>query len=333
MSTQQVQRREEFGERIAAVSRWDFIQQYVRRALSEASGPSPDADGFQAFTVQNDGTGPATVEYQIAGCTRLFAKLYADESGAHAYEVLSNLWHRGFDTGHRYQVPEPLSFVAEYKLLLMREARGEALASYLNRDGGEAVNGVTEAARWLLQLHRTPVRVGKADQPWYMFLKLSDRLAKATASHPQELKRLTAMLVQLGELAERREAGEVVQGHGQFRPIHVFLSAEATTVIDVDRSVPLDPARDLAEFVHRLRSTILRSSGSLPRANLLTRTFLNEYAAQEPSRLSTLPFYQGFHILVSLCRHMKQLRADDPGWRPTLDCYVGEFEAAMSARF
>ena len=104
-------------------------------------------------------------------------------------------------------------------------------------------------------------------------------------------------------------------------------------MIDVDRSVPLDPAKDLAEFVHRLRSTILRGSGSMKQANLLTRTFLDEYAAQKPARLGTLSFYHGFHILVSLCRHMKQLKANDPAWGPTIDFYVGEFEAAMSGKF
>ena len=40
----------------------------------------------------------------------------------------------------------------------------------------------------------------------------------------------------------------------------------------------------------------------------------------------------GFHILVSLCRHLKQLQADDPAWGPTMDFYTGEFEAAMSGK-
>jgi hypothetical protein len=331
MSIQQAKRREVLGKRIAEISRRGFIQQYVCRVWPESSSASPDPDNFQALVIQNDGTGPATVEFMMAGSTRLFAKLYADESGVHAYEVLRNLWHGGFDPRQCYQVPEPLCFVDEYQLLLMREARGETLASYLSQDG-KALSGVKEAARWILQLHSSPVRVGKVDQPWYMFLKLSDRLTKAMTVHPQELKRLTAMLVQLGEFAERREEGEVVQGHGQFRPIHVFLSGETVTVIDVDRSAPSDPAKDLAEFVHRLRSTVLRGSGSLTHANLLTSAFLQEYTAERPLQLGSLPFYWGFHVLVSMCRHMKQLTADDPAWGPTIDFYVGEFEAAMSGK-
>jgi hypothetical protein len=330
MSMQQARRREVLGERIAAISRRDFLQHHVCRLFPESQNIAPDPGDFHALVIQNDGTGPATVEFKLAGSTRLFAKLYTDESGAHAYEVLHNLWHGGFDRNQAYQVPEPLGFVAEYQLLLMREARGETLASYLSQDGGKARSGVKEAARWLRQLHNSPIRVGRVDQPWYMFLKLSDRLAKAAASHPQELKNLTAMLVRLGEFAERREEGEVVQGHGQFRPIHVFLNGETATVIDVDRSVPADPARDLAEFIHRLRSTILRDAGAMEQADLLTNAFLDEYAAHKPSRLGTLPFYWGFHVLVSLCRHLKQLQADDPAWGPTMDFYTGEFEAAMS---
>jgi hypothetical protein len=332
MSMQQAQRRAVLGARIAEISRPGFLQQYAAPVWSESSGASTDADDFQASVIQNDGTGPATVEFRMANATRLFAKLYADESGGHAYEVLCNLWRGGFDRGQPYQVPEPLCFVGEYQLLLMREARGQPLAADLNQDG-KALRGVREAARWLRRLHSSPIRVGTVDQPWYMFLKLSDRLAKAAASHPQELKRLTAMLVQLGECVERREEKEVVQGHGQFRPIHVFLCGETVTVIDVDRSVPSDPAKDLAEFVHRLRSTILRGSGSTAQADLLTSAFLGEYAAEKPLRLGTLPFYWGFHILVSLCRHLRQLQADDAAWGPTIDLYTGEFEAAMSGKF
>ena len=96
MSMQQVQRREAFAERIEAISRWGFIQQYICPVWSESSEASPAPDNCHVAVIQNDGTGPATVEYRMADGTRLFAKLYADESGVHAYEVLRNLWAWGF---------------------------------------------------------------------------------------------------------------------------------------------------------------------------------------------------------------------------------------------
>ena len=321
--------KEELEQRIAAISRYEFVHQVVSPALPEYREMAIRPDDVTVCTVQNDGTGPASVAYRIRGSTTLFAKLYPDESGSHAYNVLRHLWHGGFHREQRYQVPEPVCFVAEYKLLLMREAQGACLDTYLNQDRVRALEGVKEAASWLRRLHSSPIRVGRAEQPWYIFLKLSDRLSKAAATHPQELKQLTALLDRLGVLAACRQDGQIVQVHGQFRPIHVFLSGETVSVIDLDRSCPAEPAKDVAEFIHRLRSTVFRASGARHHANALTQAFLDAYAA----RLPNLPFYQGFHIVVSLCRHLKKLQADDPQWEPTINFYMGELEDAISGSF
>jgi hypothetical protein len=323
--------RDELGRRIARISGEDFIRRYVLLPEHRAAGLGP-ADA-KVSIVQNDGTGAATVEYAVGGSARLFAKLYPDGSGPHAYQVLRALWRAGFNREHRYRVPEPLGFVAELNLLLMRGAPGESVADALGSDGDRVVRAVREAARWLLALHASPVRVGRLDQPWYLFRKLSDRLAKAAAAHPQELKRLTVMVDHLQAVAERRRPVEPVQAHGQFRPIHAFLSGETVTVIDLDRSQPSDPARDLAEFVHRLRSTLARDGGARPVADALTRAFLEEYARERPGGLSSLPFYHGAHVVASCCRHLRRVRPEEPEWPRTLQFYTDEFADAVSARW
>ncbi len=324
---------EEFEKRIAQVSRYDFVQKHVYSSLPENGGSSIRPGDFEVLTVQNDGTGPATLEYRIRGSTGLFAKLYRDESGAHAYEVLRKLRYGDFGRDQRYQVSEPLRFVAEYNLLLTRAAPGESLASFASQDPDKALSGVKEAAKWLAKLHSSAIRIGKVDGPWYMFHKLSTGLSKAVSSHPQELKRLTATLDQLSEQAEGPEKWEMVQTHGQFRPVHVFLTTETVTVIDLDRSLPSDPAKDLAEFVHRLRSAAFHTSGRMNQANLLTKAFLDEYRDRRPSGLEHLSFYHCFHIFISQSHWMKRLKTDDPEWDPMMDFYSREFEDAASGKF
>jgi hypothetical protein len=323
--------RDELGRRIAAVSAGTFISRYVLLPEHRAAGLGP-AD-VKVSIVQNDGTGAATVEYAVGGSARLFAKLYPDPVGPHAFEVLRALWQAGFNHEHRYRVPEPLGFVAEFNVLLMRAAPGENVAATLGANGERAVGAVREAARWLLALHASPVRVGRLDQPWYLFRKLADRLAKAAASRPQELKRLTVMVDHLEVAAERRGHVEPVQAHGQFRPIHTFLSGGTVTVIDLDRSQPSDPARDLGEFVHRLRSTVGRDGSTTAVADALTGAFLDEYARERPGGLSSLPFYHGAHIVASVCRHLKRLQPDDPEWPTTMAFYAQEFADAVSGRW
>ena len=322
--------RDELAERIARVSAEDFVRQYVVLPEYRAAGIGPT--DVKVSIIQNDGTGAATLEYTVGGSARLFAKLYPDGSGPHAWEVLRALWQAGFDREHRYRVPEPLAFVAEYNLLLMRGAPGVGLVALLDGDGDRAVTAVREAARWLLRLHASPVRVGRLEQPWYTFRKVSDRLAKAAASHPQELRHLTDMVDQLDAVAERREPAEPVQAHGQFRPIHTFLNGETVTVIDLDRSQPSDPARDLAEFIHRLRSTLARDGSATAAADTLTRAFLDEYARERSSGLASLPFYHVAHVVVSSCRHLKRLGPEAPDWQTTKEFYARELDDAVSGR-
>lgn len=314
-----------FAERIAVVDEWDVLQDVSRWV--DGVGVRRFSD-LEARTLQNDGTGPATVAYRAGGSTRLVVKLFADDSGSHSYQMLKSLWDHGFDRSGRYRVAEPVAFSEKRNLFLMRGAPGECLADYLTSDFERARQGVRDAARWLLHLHSTPLRRGRVDRPWYMFLKMSDRLSKAAAAHPDMMKELTGMVDVLSELADKREPVEPVQTHGQYRPIHVFIDRDAVTVIDLDRSVPAEPARDVAEFLHRMRSTFHREAGDEAQADQLTSDFIQEYAAENPVGLRNLPFYSCFHVLVSMCRHLKNLRVDDPNWKPTFNYYSKELEYA-----
>jgi aminoglycoside phosphotransferase (APT) family kinase protein len=318
------------AEKIVEIGTPDFVRRHLCGFVPECRGEEITPEDIEINTIQNDGTGAATVELRIRGSAGLFVKLYPDESGVHAYQVLTALWKNGFGPGQRYQVPEPLCFIGAYNLLVTRKAPGECLESMLARDDGAAMEGVKEAARWLLRLHGSSVRAGSGDHAWYVFRKLAGRLSRASATHPGEAQGLVAMLERLAAAEGAAAAGDV-QVHGQFRPIHVFLGDEAVCVIDLDRSQPsCDPSQDLGEFVHRLRTTVYRRHDRLDRADLLTTAFLGEYGAKNPAALCRAPFYRGFRVMDSFCNHLKKLKAGDPAWEKTIQFYTGEFETALS---
>ena len=105
-------------------------------------------------------------------------------------------------------------------------------------------------------------------------------------------------------------------------------------MIDLDRSAPGDPARDLAEFVHRMRSTMRREDVDVTEADMLTRAFLRTYAAENPEGVKNVPFRMGFLVLVSMCRHIKRMHKLDPAEaKATLEYYDAEFEEAVSNRY
>jgi hypothetical protein len=332
---QQTAARNELARRIEQVSRYEFIDKYVLGSLPEYRDRSTSADSCQVSIVQNDGTGAATIQYDIDESTRVFAKLYASDGtgaahGAHSFQVLSALWNDGCGRGTRYRVSEPLGFYSEFNMLLIRGAEGTLVASAESDE--ELAQGSREAARWIAQMHTSEVRVGETRYPWEVYHKLMHRLAKAAAQNPDKVDDLIEMSDRFEELA-RKVKLHFVQAHGQYRHIHVFVSAESVTVIDLDRSRPSDPAQDLGEYIHRMRTKRFKATGGESRAEEASNAFLEEYGAKLPENLINLPYYWGYHNLVSLWRYMKSATPEDPKWEQMTEFYQSEFERAATFRW
>jgi len=333
--SQQTAARDELAQRIEQVSRPEFIKRYVISTLSEYKDRGASAEDCRISIVQNDGTGAATIQYDFDDSTRVFAKLYASDGtgaahGAHSFEVLSALWSDGCGRDSRYRVSEPLGFYPEFNMLLIRGADGALVAAAESDE--ELAQGSREAARWIAQMHMSAVRVGETRYPWECYHKLMHRLAKAAASNPEKVDDLIEMADRFEELA-RNVKPHFVQAHGQYRHIHVFVGDENVTVIDLDRSRPSDPAQDLGEYIHRMRTKKYKASGGESRAEEATEAFLEEYGAKLPGNLINLPYYWGYHNLVSLWRYMKSATTQDPKWDEMIEFYQSEFERAASFRW
>lgn len=320
--------REELAARIEQVSRPRFIERYVLSSLPNFEG---DAATCRVGVVQNDGTGAATIFYETPGASKVFAKLYASDGtgaahGAHSYRVLSALWEDGCGGDSRYRVSEPLGFFPDLNMLLIRGAEGKLVADAATDE--ELAEGSREAARWLVRMHRSPVRIGPTRYPWEVYHKLMHRLAKAAAKNPGRVDDLIEMADRFEELAERVKL-HFVQAHGQFRHIHVFVG-DNVTVIDLDRSRPSDPAKDLGEYVHRMRTKRYKATNGASRAEDATRAFLEEYASELPDNLANLSYYWGYHNLVSMWRFMKSSAPYDTKWDRMLAFYQSEFDTAVA---
>jgi hypothetical protein len=320
---QQAAARDDFQARIAAVTHPSFVKGRLATVLPHGAG----RDRCRGQVVQNDGTGPATVALDFEGGVRAYAKFYRDDSGEHCFRVLSTLWADGFGPRGRYRVAEPLAFFPDVNMLLLRAAPGVPLGEAVS--DGHLTAGAIESARWLARLHQSSVRIGTPRYPWDVYHKLLHRLAKAAAAHPDRVDVLLDLADRL-EGASRRLKLQLVQAHGQFRHIHVFIAADSVSVIDLDRSRPGDPARDVGEFIHRMRAKHYKATGGASRADAATSAFLEEYSRYAPKYLVNLPFYWGFHAVVSLWRFMKASTPQHPDWDRLTAFYLSEFDRALS---
>jgi len=81
-----------------------------------------------------------------------------------------------------------------------------------------------------------------------------------------------------------------------------------------------------------MRTKRYKASGGKSRAEQATQAFLEEYGAELPQNLLNLPFYWGYHNLVSLWRFMKGTAPGHPDYSRLVDFYLSEFETALGSR-
>jgi len=313
----------------------EFLERHVRPYM-DTGGSSGDGT-WQTTVIQLDGTGAATVRVELDGSRPVFAKLFPFEDGPSVHDKLHALRAAGLGAGERYQVVEPLAWIDEEKVLLCRGALGFPISDLLGGDVDVLAEATAQAGHWLGRLHGSGLRIGTPHSLLVTgeLASLARRLTKVAASHPGYVRDAVGMLDQLDALTYDTVDGLLAQSHGQYRPIHVFLSPDVVTVIDLDRSAPADPARDVAEFLHRMRLGVETATGDMSRADPATASFLAAYreSARGDEHLVNLRFHWARYVFHSLNGRVKDGESTyEDGGNEEYRLFVSEFDRIVSGR-
>lgn len=295
---------------------------------SGGEGGAPDSEPELIVHRHREDCRRAVVEYSFEGGLRIVAKLYLDAAeGRAAYRIHRGFWQQGFGPRSLYRVPEPIAYLAEQGVLVMRAAPGKPLRE-LGAGGHEAFGeGLSRAARWLAALHASPLRVGPREDVAQGLFRLARRVAKAAACRPDLEDALRDLLE---ELARRHGAvaqpGAQVQTHGRYHAEHVFLARDRVTVVDLDRAALADLAKDIGEFLHRLRWEAGKAGLSDGAVDERTEIFLSEYTRVSSAPLFGLAYHWSYSILWTLLGIACRGRPERKGWEERSGFLRAEFE-------
>jgi hypothetical protein len=270
--------------------------------------------------------GRAVAEYSFEGSVRVFAKLYPhDAAGRAVYRIHDELCKHGFGAGSPYRVPDPVGYIDEHAVVLLRPAPGDNLAAMLSVDREAFQEGVTRAASWLVALHSSPVRVGPRVSVADGAFRLARRAAKAAASRPDLENVILQALAELRRRCPTAEPRAVAQTHGRYHAGHVFVAPQCVSAIDLDRAAVADPARDVGQFLHALRSTGLKTGTVEPAIEDVFEAFLGEYVPHRPASMSELAYYWSYCILWTLLGLAFKDRPARRGWKERVEFFQAEF--------
>ena len=308
------------SEAAALLEREEFIRDVVWPHLDGGAEP-PEVE----LVAHRHGI----VEYRFAGGHRVFAKPFTDgQKALAAYEIQRTLWESGFGRDSAHRVPEPIEFRPADGVILMGAAPGERVRELATGDRAAWEEALRGSARWLAALHSSEHRLGPPDDPTRRVLHLARRVAETAARRPDLERLLARLLDELGERSPMRQsAPSVVQTHGRYHPQHVYVAPDSVTVIDTDRATPGDAAKDVGEFLHRLRADASSAGVDAEDADRMSAVFVEEYARGSAAELSALEFYWSYSVLFTLVARAGRADADDSGARRRLAFYEAEFTA------
>jgi aminoglycoside phosphotransferase (APT) family kinase protein len=277
-------------------------------------GDRPLATHFSATVVRAKVTDRMTIRYQPDGGRAIYAKAYYDgDFGCLAYQWLRHLWENDFGPRSKEQVPEPLGYVAQEKMLLMREASGLPVSDFIHEGSLEQAKRLMRmSALWLAKFHTGVVPDLQVESPCESMeiLGTADLLAKVAAACPERTSLLLDLVHQWKEVAlVANFHPKLVPVHGQFRPAHVFMQRETVVAIDLDKFTLSDPAKDVARFVHVMTKTCI--AGDLSRIAALVDEFISAYDMYAPGNLDNLRYYMALYSLKELGKVWKNKKLGD----------------------
>lgn len=276
--------------------------------------------------------GRAVAEYSFDRGGRVFAKLYPDAAeGRRVHRIHDGLWKRGFGPGSAYRVSEPIGYLDEYGVLLMRPAGGARFAGLETLERGALEEGMRRAAGWLVALHDSPLRLGPVESVAQGLFRLSGRAVKAAAFRPDLEHVFRDALAELGRRCRTAaEPSARVQTHGRYHAGHMFLAPECVTVIDLDRAAVADPAKDVGEFLSAVRWEGAKRHWGDDAVEAACEAFLDEYVRHRPGVLSGLAYYWSYSVLWALLGQALRRWPGRTAWSVRSEFLRAEFDAVPS---
>jgi hypothetical protein len=263
---------------------------------------------------------PGLAEKDLKKHRRVIGKLYANNLGSKVYDTLQQLWSRGFSTGS-LNVPEPLAYDPDWRLLLMSWAEGETLDELILNQL-DASRAVIQAAEWLVKLHTCGGSEGR-HHDFNRLHKLSLWQRYLRVVHPEAESLFAEVRSRIEEQSGVLSGWTAAPTHCDYSPDHLVINCDRITGVDFDEFGQYDPLFDVAHFMVHLRYLGLTHFGMLNQFDGLADLFQSTYKA----RVKDYSDARVRLYIVIVCLKMAHVIAFNrrsPNWKRLVDILLHE---------
>ena len=200
---------------------------------------------------------------------RVVLKTYHGDKGATAWAAMNALWRQRLSWRDSVRMAEPLSYLADERILVQGPVPGERtlkdLAWLAIAEGSPELldllrTELVATARALAAVHASGTSYGRTATLEEELAEVHENLDRLACSMPWLAPAALPLLSRLAELAGSTVPDPVVPSHQTFRPAQVLLGEGGVGFIDFDGAGMAEPALDVSRFRGALRSIATAAS-------------------------------------------------------------------------
>ena len=303
-----------------SMNEWPLIssaletQDALSAALREIHGPESRLECWASHPVSKRGKHRAVrfnLNARLNGESRArqfqwVGKSYErDEKATKVTAVLRELAAAGCASGNGLVLPAVVSYNSRCRLLLLKYETGGSVVRAITQHGESVLHAIGTA---LSALHTAPVTPETVISPASLLSVLRERIAALRVTFPDEAKRLSHALGELGQHAPHVPATPSFL-HGDLGPAQLLWKDGRVVVLDFDDCACGDPAFDLGNLFTQLRRLTLRKPDKLPDFASLRRSILEAYqraSGADPDLAGRVTWYEQ----LTLMRKIRFLLSD-----------------------
>jgi hypothetical protein len=239
---------------------------------------------------------------------RVYARIYGDNRGGRIFDLQNRLYQLSKNED-RLRVPEPIAYLADRRILLMKELKGEPLLDCI-RDGRlEPVKYTAAALAFLHTQHLPDLEQMAPDSLLEGALASHQMISEIAPDLSDETGWIHDNLTDMVKNLPKFENGFV---HGDFYHGQAIISGKEAGIIDFDRSYTGDPGADLGNFIANLRLLHIRET--LTHGEKAADIFLSQYEIVSGKKLDKeiIEFWTAFSLFQLA---VNPFREYDKSWR------------------
>ncbi len=254
---------------------------------------------------------------------RFYLKLYCERQSGRTSQMQKTLSQRTEQNG--FSFARPLTYLPDYRALLLEEAPGISLQEVL-LNGGDCLTASARIARAVAAFNQSDLAVTQTHslEERRDGVIRSAQLVGWACPH----LRLAAEHVAMRTVS-RLEEVPLSPVHRDLKPDHLFLNGDHVVFVDLDNMALADPTMDPAQLMACLISRLGLDTVPFEQVRTAARVFAKEYCAHVPfSWRRRLPVqYAAALIEVAASIFRYQL----PNWKEKIGLAVEEARNSLSA--